>query len=70
MRDLLEDLRRRINHVAALTSAVAAFSSVTSQNKAQAERIHALAQVAEEFADESVAIADRCLSQLSRNASI
>lgn len=61
-RKLVLELRSRICRVAALTAAVT--SSLSIVDASTLERVRALASVAEEFADESLALTDRCISSL------
>lgn len=63
IRKLALELRNQACRVAALTAAVN--SSVAVYDSTRLERVRALASVAEEYADETLALADRCLSTLS-----
>lgn len=53
-----EDLRQKVIQVAALTSALVAMLGAAGSS-VQLERIRVLVQVADEYADESLAIAER-----------
>lgn len=61
-RILAIQLRIQVCRVAALTAAVT--SSLALVDAGSLERVRALASVAEEYADESLALTDRCISTL------
>ena len=64
VRDQVKELRNHICRVAALTAALS--SSIGIADADRVDRIKALAEVAEEYADENLALADRLVSRLDR----
>lgn len=61
MTNPVEELRQKVMQVAALTSALVALVGACTTIE-QLDRLRALAEVADEYADESLAIADRVSS--------
>lgn len=63
--EMVEELRERIHRVVALAAAMRAILK-EGEDAARVAHVRALAAAAEESADESMAMVDRCISHLRR----
>lgn len=66
IRELVRELRIHVCKVAALTAAVSTSMAIVDTERI--DRLQSLATVSEDYADESLAMTDRLLSQLDRTA--